>query len=72
MSETPLHYLALTEVAARFHGQWNRGNADQGLRFIVPDDGELTRARVALVRAMAVVIASGLGVIGVRPVEEMR
>jgi arginyl-tRNA synthetase len=62
----------LTEVAAMFHGHWNRGNEDAGLRFIVADDRELTRARLALVRAMAIVIADGLNVMGVTPVEEMR
>jgi arginyl-tRNA synthetase len=32
----------------------------------------LTAARLALVRAVALVIASGLEVFGVEPVEEMR
>jgi arginyl-tRNA synthetase len=62
----------LTEVAAAFHGHWNRGNDDTGLRFIVAEDRELTQARVAMVRAIAIVIADGLNVIGVTPVEEMR
>jgi arginyl-tRNA synthetase len=62
----------LTDVAAAFHGFWNRGNDNETLRFIVPGDGELTRARVALARSVAVVIASGLAVMGVEPVKEMR
>lgn len=62
----------LQDVAAAFHGLWNKGNEDETLRFIVPDDEALTRARLALVRAMAIVIASGLDVMGVQPVEEMR
>jgi len=62
----------LTDLAAAFHGFWNRGNDNETLRFIVPDDSELTRARVALARSVAVVIASGLAVMGVEPVEEMR
>jgi arginyl-tRNA synthetase len=62
----------LTELAAAFHGHWNRGNEDARLRFIIADDRELTRARVALVRAIAIVIADGLNVMGVTPVEEMR
>ena len=62
----------LADVAAAFHGFWNRGNDDAALRFIVPGDESLTCARVALARAVAVVIASGLGIIGVKPVEEMR
>jgi arginyl-tRNA synthetase len=62
----------LYDLASAFHGQWNRGNENEGLRFIVAGDEELTRARLALVRAVAVVIASGLGVMGVAPVQEMR
>jgi arginyl-tRNA synthetase len=61
----------LTDLAASFHGFWNRGNDDPGLRFIV-EDRATTLARLALARAVAVVIASGLAVMGVEPVEEMR
>ncbi len=42
------------------------------LRFIHSDDPVLTSARLALVRATQLVIASGLLVIGVQPVEELR
>ncbi len=62
----------LQEVAASFHALWNKGNADPGLRFVVEGKRELTRARLALVQALAFVIASGLAVIGVTPAEEMR
>jgi arginyl-tRNA synthetase len=62
----------LAEVAAGFHGLWNRGNDDPALRFIIANDSDLTRARVAMVQAVAHVIASGLAVMGVEPVEEMR
>lgn len=62
----------LGDVAAAFHGQWNRGNDNEALRFIIADNAALTRARLAMVRATALVVASGLGVMGVEPVEEMR
>jgi len=62
----------LYDLASAFHAQWNRGNENEALRFIVAGDEEVTQARLALVRAVAVVIASGLGVMGVEPVEEMR
>jgi arginyl-tRNA synthetase len=42
------------------------------LRFIVEGNEPLTLARLALVRGVQLVIASGLNVIGVTPVEEMR
>ena len=62
----------LGDVAAAFHGLWNKGRENAQLRFILEDDRETSLARMALVRATATVIASGLGVIGVTPVEEMR
>ena len=68
------HRLAffLYDVAAAFHGLWNRGKDEAALRFLIADDEALSAARLALVRAVALVIASGLGIFGVKPVEEMR
>ncbi|HJT08238.1 MAG TPA: arginine--tRNA ligase [Stellaceae bacterium] len=62
----------LQELAAAFHGLWNKGKDDSGLRFIMSDAPELTMARLTLVQAVAFVVASGLKVFGVEPVEEMR
>ena len=68
------HRLAyyLYDLAAAFHGLWNKGNDEASLRFLVPTDAELTQARLALAQGAATVIASGLAVFGVEPVEEMR
>jgi arginyl-tRNA synthetase len=67
------HRLAfyLQEVASQFHTLWNKGKDEATLRFLLADDPGLTRARLALVRGVAIVIASGLAVFGVEPVEEM-
>ena len=62
----------LYELASTFHAHWNQGRENAVLRFIRPDDLPLTAARLAMVQAMAFVIASGLEVMGVEPVEEMR
>jgi arginyl-tRNA synthetase len=62
----------LYDLAAAFHAHWNRGRDEPTLRFIVENDPELTRARLALVQAVGIVIGSGLKVFGVTPVEEMR
>lgn len=62
----------LQEVAAAFHGLWNVGRDDVTARFLIPENLELTRARLALIRAVAIVIASGLSVMGVSPLKEMR
>jgi arginyl-tRNA synthetase len=61
----------LQEVAAQFHVLWNKGKDEATLRFILASDQELTRARLALVRGVAIVIASGLAVFGVEPAQEM-
>lgn len=62
----------LNDLAATFHALWNMGRDNTSLRFITDDDDALTKARLAMVCGMASVIASGLAVIGVTPVEEMR
>ena len=62
----------LSEVAARFHALWNKGLDCPTLRFILGGKRDLTMARLALVQGVAFVVASGLIVLGVEPVEEMR
>ena len=62
----------LYDLAGDFHMLWNRGRDDAALRFLQPDRRDDTIARVALVAATAMVIRSGLAVMGVTPVEEMR
>jgi arginyl-tRNA synthetase len=61
----------LYELASDFHSLWNRGNDDPSLRF-VQDDSATTQAKIALARCTGVVIRSGLAILGVTPVEEMR
>jgi arginyl-tRNA synthetase len=62
----------LDDLAAAFHGLWNKGKDEPALRFIQADDPGATLARLALIRAAAHVIAAGLGILGVEPIEEMR
>ncbi|MCK8783822.1 arginine--tRNA ligase [Roseomonas sp. NAR14] len=62
----------LHDLASDFHILWNRGREDSTLRFIRTEEPAATRARLALVGATAAVIRSGLAVMGVEPVEEMR
>jgi arginyl-tRNA synthetase len=61
----------LFELASDLHGLWNKGNDDASLRFL-QDDQAISQAKIALVRAVGVVICAGLGILGVTPVEEMR
>jgi arginyl-tRNA synthetase len=61
----------LYEVAADFHGLWNKGNDEADLRFL-QENAAISQAKIALARAVGVVICAGLGILGVKPVEEMR
>lgn len=63
----------LYELASEWHGFWNRGNDDPALRFVAEgDDPAATAAKIALARAVGVVISAGLGILGVTPATEMR
>ncbi|WP_342075509.1 arginine--tRNA ligase [Yoonia sp. SS1-5] len=62
----------LYDLASDFHALYNRGNDDPGLRFVQEGDVETTQAKIALIRAVAIVISQGLGILGVTPAEEMR
>jgi len=62
----------LSELAAEFHGLWNRGNDTPALRFVQEGDLATTAAKIALARGTGVVISAGLAILGVTPVTEMR
>ncbi len=62
----------LMDMAATFHSFWNKGNDNAALRFILPKDPETTKKRLALVKAVQTVIASGLAVMGCEALEEMK
>lgn len=62
----------LYEIASDLHSLWNRGNDDVALRFVQEGDPATSQAKIALVRAVGVVISSGLAILGVTPAQEMR
>ncbi|MDO6523333.1 arginine--tRNA ligase [Shimia thalassica] len=62
----------LYELASELHAFWNKGNEDPSLRFIREGDVATSQAKIALARAVAVVISAGLGILGVTPAQEMR
>jgi arginyl-tRNA synthetase len=62
----------LYDTAADFHGLWNRGTEDPSLRFLQEGNPATSAAKIALVRATQIAIATGLAILGVVPVEEMR
>lgn len=62
----------LHDLASDLHAHWNRGKDMPHLRFVNPDDRLSTRARLALVRAVMIVLVSGLTILGVNAPDEMR
>jgi arginyl-tRNA synthetase len=62
----------LYDLASEFHGLWTRGRDLPYLRFIITNDAEITKARLAMVQGVVSVLASGLAVLGVHAPDEMR
>jgi arginyl-tRNA synthetase len=62
----------LYDLASEFHGLWTRGRDLPYLRFIINNDAEITKARLALVQGVVSVLASGLAILGVHAPDEMR
>ena len=62
----------LFDLASEFHALWNKGNDHPDLRFLQESNVATSQSKIALIRATAVVISSGLGILGVTPAQEMR
>jgi arginyl-tRNA synthetase len=62
----------LYDLASEFHALWTKGRDLPYLRFIITNDAEITKARLALVQGVVSVLASGLTVLGVHAPDEMR
>jgi arginyl-tRNA synthetase len=61
----------LYDLAAEFHAHYNLAREEPALRVLQDGDEAGNRARLALMDAVSVVIATGLGILGVTPVEDM-
>src|SRR6185436_8941295 len=62
----------LYDLASEFHALFSRGNELPHLRFIINNDAEITKARLAMVQGVVSVLASGLAVLGVNAPTEMK
>jgi arginyl-tRNA synthetase len=62
----------LYDLAAEFHALWNRGNDDPARRFLLENNPQLSRSRLELALGIAQIIRSGLALMGVAALEEMR
>ena len=61
----------LQHVASAFHALWNLSQENNSYRFIVPDNPQLTAARLSLAQAVANVMSCGFNIIGIDAVERM-
>ena len=62
----------LYDLSSDLHALWNRGHDQPALRFLDEGNPAASQAKIALARAVTVVISAGLGILGVTPAEEMR
>ena len=63
---------ALYDMAAAFHSLWNKGKDNVSLRFIDEKAMDVTMARLALIWGIATVLRSGLSILDIISVDEMR
>ena len=62
----------LYDLASEFHALWTKGRDLPYLRFIINNDAGITKARLAMVQGIVLVLASGLAILGVNAPDEMR
>ena len=61
----------LNDLASAFHSSWSLGNEDPSLRYIIDNNIDLSKARLALAKIVKIIMASGLSIIGVEPVDKL-
>ena len=62
----------LYDLASELHGLYHLGKTELGLRFVNESSETATHANLALARSVSIVISAGLGILGVKPAQEMR
>ena len=61
----------LFDLSSQLHAHWSKGSDNPDLRFLHNDNLVKTQSKIALARAVSIVISSGLAILGVKPVEKM-
>ncbi|MDC1023005.1 arginine--tRNA ligase [Alphaproteobacteria bacterium] len=61
----------LIELSSIFHSLWNKGKDNDNFKFVVKGDAILTNSRLSLVKAVALTLRKGLGILSIEPVFEM-
>ena len=61
----------LFDLSSQLHAHWSKGSDNPDLRFLQNDNLVKTQSKIALARAVSIVISSGLAILGVKPAEKM-
>jgi arginyl-tRNA synthetase len=61
----------LFDLSSQLHAHWSKGSDNPDLRFLHNDNLVKTQSKIALARAVSIVISSGLAILGVEPAEKM-
>ncbi len=61
----------LIELATEFHSFWSKGGDDIDLRFIIPNNPDLTSARLVLVDLVKLTIKLALKMLGIKAMDRM-
>ena len=61
----------LFDLSSQLHAHWSKGGDNPDLRFLHNDNLVKTQSKIALARAVSIVISSGLAILGGDPAENM-
>jgi arginyl-tRNA synthetase len=61
----------LQDLASLFHALWHKGSEDKNLRFVISDNNVASYARLAMIRAVSLVIEASLKILGVQVLTQM-
>ena len=61
----------LFDLSSQLHAHWSKGSDNPDLRFLHNDNLVKTQSKIALARAVSIVISAGLAILGVKPAEKM-
>ncbi len=63
--------LYIIDLANEFHSLWSKGKDHEGLKFLIPGNQDLTRARLSLITAFKFVMKSAMDILGIEAIEKM-
>lgn len=62
----------LQELSATFHSLWNKGSDNADLKFIIKGKEDITIARLLMIKAVKIILATGLDVFNIKALQEMK